>query len=79
MRQGFTAIIQREGEGYVALCPGLDIASQADTIESALQNLYEALELFFECAAPEEVERRCSNEVYVTQVDVDMGEVPRRR
>jgi len=45
-----TAIIEREGSGYVSLCPELDIASQGDTIEQARDNLREALELFFECA-----------------------------
>jgi hypothetical protein len=25
-----TAIIEREGDGYVSLCPGLDIASQGN-------------------------------------------------
>jgi predicted RNase H-like HicB family nuclease len=42
-----TALIEREGDGYVSLCPELDIASQGDTIESARDNLHEALELFF--------------------------------
>ena len=31
----FTALIEREGDGYVALCPELDIASQGDTVEEA--------------------------------------------
>ena len=39
----FTAIIEREGNGYVSLCPELDIASQADTVEKARANLTEAL------------------------------------
>ena len=52
------AIIEREGEGYVALCPEVDIASQGDSVEGARDNLREALELFFECASPEEVARR---------------------
>lgn len=29
----FTAIIEREGNGYVSLCPELDIASQRETVE----------------------------------------------
>ncbi len=53
-----TAIIEREGTGYVSLCPELDIASQGDTVETARNNLQEALELFFETASPEEVQRR---------------------
>ncbi|MFB2979248.1 type II toxin-antitoxin system HicB family antitoxin [Microseira sp. BLCC-F43] len=56
----FTAIIEREDDGYVALCPELDIASQGDTVEQARANLIEALELFFEVAEPSEIERRLS-------------------
>jgi predicted RNase H-like HicB family nuclease len=59
MSRRLTALIQAEGDGFVALCPELDIASQGDTIESARDNLREALELFFECASPTEVEMRC--------------------
>ena len=52
-----TAIIEREDDGYVALCPELDIASQGDSIEEARENLVEALTLFFESADTSEVER----------------------
>ncbi|KAB8319785.1 type II toxin-antitoxin system HicB family antitoxin [Tolypothrix campylonemoides VB511288] len=50
-----TATIEREGDGYVSLCPELDIASLGSTIEEARDNLVEALELFFETAAPSEI------------------------
>ena len=53
-----TTVIEREGDGYVALCPQLDIASQGDTVALARENLNEALELFFETADGEEVSRR---------------------
>ena len=46
-----TAIIEREGDGYVSLCPELDVASQGDSVEHARENLREALALFFECAS----------------------------
>jgi predicted RNase H-like HicB family nuclease len=49
-----TAIIEREGEGYVALCAEFDIASQGETVEAARRNLVEAVELFLETADPEE-------------------------
>lgn len=68
-----TAIIEREQDGYVALCPEFDIASQGDTIEEARENLREALELFFETASPEEVRERFHEEVYVTRVEVAVG------
>jgi predicted RNase H-like HicB family nuclease len=70
MKRQLTAIIEREGEGYVALRPEVDIASQGNTIEQARQNLREALELFFEAASEEEIGRRLHGEVYVTQVEV---------
>ena len=73
MNRQLTAIIEREGEGYVALCPELDIASQGDTVTLARDNLAEALTLFFECAPAEEVERRLHSEVYVTRVEVAVG------
>ncbi len=59
-----TAVIEREGDGYVSLCPELDIASQGDTVEQARSNLQEALELFFETASPEEIEQRVKGEIY---------------
>ena len=68
-----TAIIEREGVGYVSLCPELDIASQGDTIEAARDNLQEALKLFFETASPEEIQHRLHGEVFVTQVEVAVG------
>jgi predicted RNase H-like HicB family nuclease len=68
-----TAFIEREGDGYVALCPEVDVASQGNSIEEARDNLLEALELFFESASPEEVKQRLHEEVFVTQVEVAVG------
>ena len=73
MTTQFTAIIERDGDGFVALCPELDIASQGDTIEDARANLKEALELFLETASPEELKQRLQEEVYVTRVEVAVG------
>ena len=71
--QHLTAIIEREEDGFVALCPELDIASEGASIEEARVNLIEALSLFFETAAPSEVARRRRDEVFVTQVEVPVG------
>lgn len=68
-----TAIIEREGDGYVSLCPELDIASQGGSIEEARDNLREALELFFEAAPSEEIKQRLHGEIFVTQVEVAFG------
>ena len=70
MAKQLTAIIEREGDGYVSLCPELDIASQGETVAEARENLKEALELFFETASASEKKSRLHHEVYVTQVEV---------
>jgi predicted RNase H-like HicB family nuclease len=68
-----TAIIEREGSGYVSLSPELDIASQGDTVEQARNDLREALELFFETASSEEIKHRLHEDIFVTQVEVAVG------
>jgi predicted RNase H-like HicB family nuclease len=69
----YTGIIEREGEMYVALCPELDVASQGTTVEEATNNLREAVELFLECASPEELKRRFHGEVFVTRFEAAHG------
>jgi predicted RNase H-like HicB family nuclease len=71
--QRLTAIIEREDEGFVALCPEVDVASQGSSIEEARANLIEALTLFFEVADESEISRRMHRDVFVTQVEVPVG------
>jgi predicted RNase H-like HicB family nuclease len=66
--------IWREGDGYVSHCPELDIASQGDTVEGARTNLQEAVDLFFEAADSSEVAKRLKAEIYVTTMEVNIGE-----
>ncbi len=73
MNKQLTAIIEKEGNGYVALCPEVDVASQGDTVDDARKNLKEALELFFEVASDKEIEERLHQEVYVTHLEVAVG------
>lgn len=68
-----TAVIEREDDGFVALCPELDIASQGSSIEEARSNLVEALTLFFEVADEAEILRRLHTDVFVTRVEVPIG------
>ena len=74
MNRRLTAIVEREGTGYVALCPEVDVASQGDSVAEARTNLQEALTLFFEAASVEEIERRAKREVYVTDVETAVGQ-----
>ena len=47
-RVTFSSVVWKENDKYVSWCPDLDIASQGKTIEEALNNLKEAIELYFE-------------------------------
>ena len=58
MNRRLTAIVELEGDGYVSLCPELDVASQGDTVADARDNLIEALTLFFESSSVGEIDRR---------------------
>jgi predicted RNase H-like HicB family nuclease len=72
MNRQFTAVIQREDDMYVALCPELDVASQGDTVQEARENLREAIELFLQEADPQEIQQRMHDEQYVTSVEGDI-------
>ena len=69
----YTAVVMREDDGYVSICPECDVASQGDTVEQARANLREAVELFLETASEEEVRERLSGEVYLTPLEVSIG------
>lgn len=72
-KRSFTAIIEREGDGYVSICPELDIASQGDSVEEARSNLVEAVELFIETASASEIKRRLHDDVFITRMEVSVG------
>ena len=48
MRRTFTASVAQEGEWYVAQALEVDVASQGESVDEALANLREAIELYFE-------------------------------
>lgn len=72
-RRVLTALVQREGDGWVALCPELDVASQGDSVEQAKANLREAVELFLETANDAEIKQRLHTESYLSPLEVDIG------
>jgi len=69
----FTAIIEKEDDMFVGLCPELDIASQGYTVEETKLNLREAVELFFECAQESEIKSRLHYEVYISPLEINLG------
>ncbi len=82
MTRQLTAIIEREDDGYVALCPELDVASQGTTVSEARDNLKEALELFLETASDTEIKQRLHEELKQGNMDAqdrqDKGGKPQK-
>ncbi len=68
-----TAIIEREGDGFVSFCPELDVASQGDSREQARVNLAEAVEGLLESASPTEINDRLNTERYVESIEVQVA------
>ena len=73
MKPYFTALIEKEGDMYVALCPEIDVASQGHSVEEAKSNLKEAVELFFESASDSEIQSRLHYDVYISPLEVNLG------
>lgn len=63
-KTSFTAILEKEGDQWVALCPELDVASQGVSVEAATSNLREAVELLLECADTTEIDQRTRRELF---------------
>ena len=61
----YNVIIQKEENWYVAKCIDNSVASQGKTIEEAIKNLKEALQLYYE---NEEIV--LPKETYITTVEV---------
>lgn len=73
-KTSFTAIVEKEEDGgFAALCPELDVASQGSSVEDAVANLRQAVELFLECADESEVQQRLHPEVFVTRFEAMHG------
>ena len=68
-----TAVIERERDGYVATCPELDVVSQGNTVEKAIKNLNEAVELYIEeFGVPKEL---FNEEFFITRFDVEYEKI----
>jgi predicted RNase H-like HicB family nuclease len=69
MSKTFSAIITEEDGGFVALNPDTDVASQGDSLDEALANLKEALELYFE-EAGKQGQINFPNSTFLTTVTI---------
>ena len=75
MNRRLNAIVEREGDDHVALCP--EAGSRGDTVAEARDNLAEAPTLFFEIAPAMEIDKRLHREVHVIHVEVAVGQAAR--
>jgi predicted RNase H-like HicB family nuclease len=75
----FTAVIERQGNGFTALCPELDVVSQGGSVEEARDNLREAIELFLESADRSEIEARLQSQVFTTRPEIPVDSSARQR
>ena len=69
MSRIFSAILTEEDGGFVALNPDTDVASQGDTIDEALANLKEALELYLE-ETPDTARSAAPHAMFLTTVTI---------
>ena len=68
-----SAVVRKDGKLYVSWCPELDVASQGKTIEAALTNLKEAVELYLE----DEDARPIEGAPIITTIEVRHAKTPR--
>lgn len=56
MTRTLTAAVHQEEDWFVARCLELDVASQGESLEEALANLREAVELYLEQVSQPQIE-----------------------
>jgi predicted RNase H-like HicB family nuclease len=66
MKQKFTVRTWKEGEWTIAQCVEVDVASHGHTEQEAVDNLHEALELYFEPPTATIVPK-------LTSIEVELG------
>jgi predicted RNase H-like HicB family nuclease len=72
MMKTLSAVIHKEGDWFVSLCPELDVASQGKTIEEAISNLKEAVSLYLE----DEDVNLPDSEPIITTIEVSYDKAP---
>ncbi len=73
---GFQAVVFPEEGGYSAIAPEINVASQGDTMEEALDNLREALELRLEALSTKEISEiksKLGKKAMATQLNIEIS------
>jgi predicted RNase H-like HicB family nuclease len=72
MTRKATVVIEKDEHGFYAWCPELKgCQSQGATLEDAMANIKEAIELYLETLARDERDVLLSREILTTSVQVD--------
>ena len=67
-------VVEKDDHGYYAYCPDLPgCQSQGETVEEAMFNIKEAIELYLETLAEEERKAYLSREIMTASVEVSVG------
>ncbi len=68
-----SVVIEKDEYGFYAWCPELrGCQSQGDTLEEAVANIREAIELYLETLPPDQRDWHLSQEILTTTVEVDV-------
>jgi predicted RNase H-like HicB family nuclease len=72
MARKASVVIEKDEHGYYAWCPELKgCQSQGASIEEALANIREAIEIYVETLPPEERDVLLSQEILTTAIEVN--------
>ncbi|GIW56056.1 MAG: HicB family protein [Nitrospiraceae bacterium] len=72
MARKASVVIEKDEHGYYAWCPELKgCQSQGASLEEALSNIREAIELYVETLPPEERDVLLSQEILTTAIEVN--------
>lgn len=71
MNRKASVLIEKDEHGFYAWCPELKgCQSQGTTIEDALANIHEAIELYLETLSEDKRDESLSREILTTTVEV---------
>jgi predicted RNase H-like HicB family nuclease len=74
MTYKLSAVIEQDEHGCYAYCPELKgCHTQGDSVEEAMANLKEAIELYLETLSPDEIQAVTSRTILTTSLEVVAG------
>ena len=74
MSQKVSVVIEKDEHGYYAYCPELEgCQTQGDSVDDAIANIKEAIELYMETLSPEEIKEVTSKEILTTTLEVQVA------